>query len=90
VNTAACLHLNLATPNVAVQEQPRKPGTTLTDVFPVQVEWADGYLLPPTRPGLGIEFDRAAARAHRDPERGRPTGRRGGFTRREDGSFTNW
>ena len=30
--------------------------------FPVQLEWEDGYLLPPTRPGLGIEFDREAAK----------------------------
>jgi galactonate dehydratase len=84
VSTAACLHLNLACPNVAVQEQPRRPGTWLTDVVPVQVDWQDGYLLPPTRPGLGIEFDREAAR-------------RSGFQmtemphlRRLDGSFTNW
>ena len=28
-----------------MQEQPWKPGTTLTDVFPVQVEWREGYLL---------------------------------------------
>ena len=34
----------------------------LTDVVPVQVQWAEGYLLPPTAPGLGIEFDREAAR----------------------------
>ena len=25
----------------------------MTDVFPVQVEWADGYLLLPERPGQG-------------------------------------
>jgi L-alanine-DL-glutamate epimerase-like enolase superfamily enzyme len=64
VSSAACLHFNLACANFGVQEQPRKPGTTLMDVFPVQVDWADGYLLPPTRPGLGIEFDRAAAERH--------------------------
>ncbi len=64
VSSAACLHLNLACSNVGVQEQPRRPGTTLTDVFPVQIEWRDGYLLPPTRPGLGIELDRDAARRH--------------------------
>ena len=57
VSTAACLQLNLACINFGVQEQPRRPGTTLTDVVPVQPEWEDGYLLPPTRPGLGIEFD---------------------------------
>jgi galactonate dehydratase len=84
VSSAACLHLNLATSNVGVQEQPRRPGTTLTDVLPVQVEWQDGYLLPPTRPGLGVEFDREAAR--RSPFRmTEPT-----HLRRLDGSFTNW
>ena len=57
-------------PNFGVQEQPRRPGTTLTDVVPVQVEWEDGYLLPPTRPGLGIEFDREAARRVAVPDDG--------------------
>ncbi len=84
VSSAACLQLNLATSNVAVQEQPRRPGTTLTDVVPDQIEWQAGYLLPPTRPGLGITFDREAARAHPfqmvEPQ----------HLHREDGSFTNW
>ena len=38
VSSAACPQLNLATSNMAVQEQPRRPGTTLTDVVPQQVE----------------------------------------------------
>jgi L-alanine-DL-glutamate epimerase-like enolase superfamily enzyme len=84
VATAACLHLNLACPNVGVQEQPRLPGTMLTDVVPVQMEWKDGYLLAPTRPGLGIEFNRAAAKAHPFQMTEPP------HLRRTDGSFTNW
>jgi L-alanine-DL-glutamate epimerase-like enolase superfamily enzyme len=84
VSSAACLQLNLATPNFGVQEQPQRPGTTLTDVVPVQPEWQDGHLLPTTRPGLGIEFDRDAARKHPfqmwEPPR----------LSRQDGSFTNW
>jgi L-alanine-DL-glutamate epimerase-like enolase superfamily enzyme len=84
VSTAACLQLNLATSNFGVQEQPRRPGTSMTDVVPVQVEWQDGYLLPPTKPGLGIEFDREAAR--RSPfQMTEPP-----HLRRLDGSFTNW
>ncbi|HEU5329963.1 MAG TPA: starvation-sensing protein RspA, partial [Thermomicrobiales bacterium] len=75
---------NLAIPNCGVQEQPRKPGTTLTDVFPVQVEWADGYLLPPTRPGLGVVFDREAAKQRPFQFYERP------YLRRRDGSFTNY
>jgi galactonate dehydratase len=84
VATAACLHLNLVCPNVGVQEQPRRPGTMLTDVVPVQMEWKDGYLLAPTRPGLGVEFDRAAAKAHPFQMTEPP------HLRRADGSFTNW
>ncbi len=84
VSTAACLQLNLACPNAAVQEQPAKPGTTLVDVVPVQPEWQDGYLLPSERPGLGIEFDRDAARQHPFHMTEPP------HLRRRDGSVTNW
>ena len=84
VSTAACLHLNLACPNFGVQEQPRRTNTVLTDVVPVQPEWQDGYLLPPTRPGLGIEFDREAARKHPFQMTELP------HLRRLDGSVTNW
>ncbi len=56
----------------------------MTDVVPEQIEWKHGYLLPPSRPGLGITFDRDAARHHPfqmvEPQ----------HLHREDGSFTNW
>jgi len=84
VSSAACLQLNLATPNFGVQEQPRKTGEVLTDVVPVQPEWRDGYLLAPTLPGLGVEFDREAAQKHPFDMTEPP------HLRREDGSFTNW
>jgi len=84
VSSAACLQLNLATPNFGVQEQPRKTGEVLTDVVPVQPEWRDGYLLAPTLPGLGVEFDREAAQKHPFEMTEPP------HLRREDGSFTNW
>lgn len=84
VSSAACLQLNLACPNFGVQEQPCRPGTTLTDVIPVQPVWEDGYLIPPTRPGLGIEFDREAAKKHPFQMTELP------HLRRRDGSFTNW
>jgi L-alanine-DL-glutamate epimerase-like enolase superfamily enzyme len=84
VSSAACLQLNLAHNNFGVQEQPRKPGTMLNDVCPVQVEWQDGYLLPPTRPGIGVEFDREAAK--KSPFRMTELP----HLYREDGSVTNW
>ncbi|MGI8554293.1 MAG: galactonate dehydratase [Dehalococcoidia bacterium] len=84
VATAVCLHLNLVCPNVAVQEQPVRPGTVLTDVVPVQMVWSDGYLLAPTAPGLGVQFDREAAKAHPFQMANLPR------FHRADGSFTNW
>jgi galactonate dehydratase len=84
ISSAACLQLNLATPNFGVQEQPRKPGTQITDVVPVQPEWEDGYLLAPTAPGLGVEFDREAAKKNPFRMAELP------HLRRLDGSFTNW
>jgi galactonate dehydratase len=84
VSSAACLHLNLSCPNVGVQEQPRRPGSWLQDVVPVQIEWEDGYLLPPKRPGLGIEFDREAAKKHPMQEA------KSIILHRPDGAFTNW
>ncbi len=84
ISSAACLQLNMATSNFGVQEQPRKTGTVLTDVVPVQPKWEDGYLIPQDLPGLGIEFDREAAKKHPFQEKGLPQ------LRRLDGSFTNW
>lgn len=84
VSSTACLHLNLACNNFGVQEQPARTNTILTDVIPEQPVWQDGYLLPPTRPGLGIEFDREAARAYPFRMVPLPT------LRRLDGSVTNW
>ena len=84
VSMVACLHFNLSIPNFGVQEQPRRPGTVLTDVVLNQPAWEDGYILAPSAPGLGVEFDREAAAAHPFQMTGLP------HLHREDGSFTNW
>ena len=84
ISSAACLHFNLATSNFGVQEQPRKPGAMLNDVVIGQAVWEDGYILAPDKPGLGIEFDREAAKKHPYQKTELP------HLRRLDGSFTNW
>lgn len=84
VSTTACVHFNLAVPNFGVQEQPRRPGTTLLDIVPDQSTWSEGCLLPPSGPGLGISFDREAAAAQPFRMSELP------HLRRADGSLTNW
>ena len=84
VATAAFLHLCLSTPNCAVQELPKRPGESLPDLVLNQPVWEDGYLLPPTAPGLGIEFNPEAL--------GKYPFSLGELKhlRRADGSLTNW
>ena len=84
VSSAACLHLNLATSNFGVQEQPSKPGSALTDIVSNAPQWEDGYLLPPQGPGLGLDFNRDVARAQEQRDWPMPS------LRRLDGAFTNW
>jgi galactonate dehydratase len=85
VSTAAGLHLDLACSNFGVQELARVPGSVLPDLFPVQAPFAEGHLWPPTRPGLGIEFDESAVAKYPPiPHGGCPQ------LQRYDGSFTNW
>jgi|GEM_PF-5004827 len=65
VATSAFLHLCLSCPNFAVQELPSRPGESLPDVVTHQPVWKEGYLLPPNKPGLGIEFNSEALRKYR-------------------------
>ena len=84
VSAAACLHLDLACDNFAVQEGGLVGHPVMQDLFPVQVPYEAGYLLPPNRPGLGVEFDEKAA-GHTEFK-----WLTGPQLRRADGSFTNW
>ena len=86
VSAAACVNLCMASTNVGVQEMPRRPGSFATDLFPVQIEWADGYAWTPSdRPGLGVDFDEDVAKANPAPLNGWTP-----QLRRNDGAFTNW
>jgi L-alanine-DL-glutamate epimerase-like enolase superfamily enzyme len=84
VSASACVHLDIATDNFAVQEAGLVGNPVMEDLFPVQPPYETGYMLAPTAPGLGIEFnDEAAVKYPYRPLHGpRLT--------RKDGSFTNW
>ena len=83
ISLAACVHLDIASPLVGVQELPELPGA-LADVFPQQMTFEDGHLIAPTSPGIGVDIDEAAAANH--PFQMRPIPE----LRRRDGSVTNW
>ena len=34
------------------------------EILKKPIQWQDGYIIPPTAPGLGVELDEDVARAH--------------------------
>ena len=66
--TAVCVHIDLASPNFVIQEMidpesAPEAQALLKDPLPV----VDGHILPPTKPGLGVEVDEAEC-ARRVPD----------------------
>ncbi len=84
VCTAASLHLDLACDNAGPQEVLWAPQTMLPDVFECDFVLERGRLTTPTKPGLGVRFNKEAARAH-PAEMTEPP-----HWCRDDGSFTNY
>ena len=62
VGLSAAIHLGLAIPNFGIQEYMQHAPVT-HEVFRTSYAFADGMLNPSEQPGLGIEYDDAAAAA---------------------------
>jgi galactonate dehydratase len=84
VSATACLHLDLATDNFAVQEGGLVGTPVLQDLFPVQVPYRAGCLSPPARTWESNSTRRPPRTTHSNQLHSSPQ------LRREGGSFTNW
>jgi len=60
VSTAACIQLDAAIPNFALQEYTGEAAPPKSDLLVEPLELVDGYLTVPTGPGLGIELNEEA------------------------------
>lgn len=76
ISTAACVHVDFAAPNFVIQEM------VDPDTAPAAMELVkdpltivDGHILPPDRPGLGVEVDEEAC-ARRAPDFAKVVGNR--------------
>ncbi|MGO1768371.1 MAG: D-mannonate dehydratase ManD [Microbacterium sp.] len=83
ITMAASLHLDLATPNLGIQEHMGYPEVT-DEVFRSSYVLEDGSLHPGEAPGLGVEVDEAAAARFPYEPAYLPV------ARRRDGSVTDW
>ncbi|GAA3698671.1 galactonate dehydratase [Nonomuraea antimicrobica] len=84
VTAASSLHLNLATPNAAVQEHQTQPEPVIDALFTARPVIRAGRVEVSDLPGLGVDLDRAAARRYQAVAAERP------HLRTPDGGFTNW
>ncbi|HSF84342.1 MAG TPA: mandelate racemase/muconate lactonizing enzyme family protein [Acidimicrobiia bacterium] len=64
IEAAACVQLDTCSPNFLIQEGIRRWDGFHAELLHSPPTWEDGYLIPPTTPGLGVELDESVARAH--------------------------
>ena len=65
VEWAANVHFAASIPNLLIAETIETGGAFHLALIKNSIVWEDGYIIPPTAPGLGIDFDEDLARAHR-------------------------
>jgi galactonate dehydratase len=64
IGTMVSVHLALALPNFLILEQVRSDVPWRREIVDQPFETTDGYVLPPTRPGIGVELLEEVAAAH--------------------------
>ena len=61
---AANIQLAACSPNFLILESIQTWGGFHAQILKTPIRWEDGYVIPPTAPGLGVELDEAVAEAH--------------------------
>ncbi len=64
VEGAANIQLDTCSPNFLIQESILTWGGFHSEILMKPIQWEDGYIIPPTDPGLGIELNEEVALAH--------------------------
>jgi len=64
VGAAASIQLATATPNFLIQESILDWSGFHAQVLQEKIQWQNGYIIPSTKPGLGIELDMDVIKGH--------------------------
>ncbi len=64
IEGAANIQLSTCTPNFLILEGIQTWGGFYAELLKKPIDWQDGYVIPPTEPGLGVELDERVAEAH--------------------------
>ena len=61
---AANIQVSTCSPNFLILEGLRTWGGFHAEILKSPIRWDDGFVIPPTTPGLGVELDEAEAERH--------------------------
>ena len=64
LEAAANIQIATCSPNFLIQESIETFGGFYGEVLKEPIQWQDGFIIPPTKPGLGIELDEEVAERH--------------------------
>jgi 2-dehydro-3-deoxyphosphogalactonate aldolase len=64
IEGAANIQLGTCSPNFLIQESIETWGDFHAEILKEPIHWEDGYIIPPTAPGLGVELNEEVAAKH--------------------------
>ena len=64
IEAAANIQIDACSPNFLIQESIETFGDLYTRILKGPIQWQDGYIIPPTKPGLGIELNEEVMAKH--------------------------
>jgi 2-dehydro-3-deoxyphosphogalactonate aldolase len=64
IEAAANIQVDTCSPNFLVQESIGRFDGFHADILEKPIRWEDGYIVPPTEPGLGVVLNEECAREH--------------------------
>jgi 2-dehydro-3-deoxyphosphogalactonate aldolase len=64
IEGAANIQIDTCSPNFLIQESIGTWGGFHAEILKEPIRWEDGYIIPPTKPGLGVELNEEVAAKH--------------------------
>ena len=64
IEGAANIQIDTCSPNFLIQEGIETWGGFHAEILKEPIQWEDGYIIPPTKPGLGVELNEEVASKH--------------------------
>jgi len=64
IEAAANIQIDTCSPNFLLQESIETFGGFHGELLKSPIQWQDGYIIPPTEPGLGVELNEEVAEKH--------------------------